>query len=32
METGNKPRRRVGSTTLGLALILAGVVMLLYYF
>lgn len=32
METGNKPRRRVGSTTLGLALVLAGVVMLLYYF
>ena len=32
METGNKPRRRVGSTTLGLALGLAGVVMLLYYF
>ena len=32
METGNKPRRRVGSFTLGLCLILAGGAMLLYYF
>ena len=30
METGNKPRRRVGSTTLGLALVLAGVAMLVF--
>lgn len=32
METGNKPRRRVGSFTLGLCLILAGGAILLYYF
>ena len=32
MEQTCNPRRRVGSFTLGLSLILAGLVMLLYYF